>query len=80
MDVNLARHVGRTAFRASADLGNLIPLLKEHCSSEEYMKLAPAIASAVTAIGLDVLNPLFNNFAGLKDEFDENVRTYGRVL
>jgi len=80
MKEELARYVARVAFRASADLGDLIPLIKEHCPQEEYEKFAPAIGSAAAAIGLDVLNLVFNDHPDLRREFDENVKTYGRVL
>lgn len=80
MDREIARHVARVAFRASADLGDLVPLIKEHCSQDEYQKLGRAITSASAGIGLDVLNLVFADFPDLKREFDENVKTYGRIL
>jgi hypothetical protein len=81
MDEKLARHVGRVAFEASARLGELVPLLKEHCSDrDEYIVITRAIAAAITAIDLEILNLLFKNFPELKHEFDESIKTYRRIL
>lgn len=80
MDEQIARHVARVAFRASADLGELIPLVKAHCSADEYKKLGHAIASATAVVGVEVLNLVFEAYPDLKREFDENIKKYGKAL
>jgi hypothetical protein len=80
MDKKIAQHVAKTAFRASADLGSVIPLLKEHCSTEEYEKLRLPIATVSASIGLDILNLIFEYFPDIKQEFDEDIKLYGKIL
>jgi hypothetical protein len=80
MDKNIAKYVAKAAFRASADLGDLIPFIKEHCCNDDYEKFRGAIVSASATIGLDVLNLVFENHPEIKQEFEEDVKNYGRIL
>jgi hypothetical protein len=80
MNKELAKYIAKVAFKASADLGAIIPFIKEHCSQEEYEDIAFAIASATAGIGQDVLNLLFNKFPDIKREFDNDIKKYGRIL
>ena len=80
MNKELAKHIARIAFKASADLGDVIPFVKERCSQEEYEEIAFAIASATAGIGQDVLNLLFDKFPDIKRDFDNDIKEYGRIL
>ena len=46
MDIELAREIVRTAFRSSAELQALLPVLKRRCGEEEYKGYALGIAAA----------------------------------
>lgn len=80
MNRKLAQHIVRVAFRSSAELGNLIPLLKEHCKPDEYEKLCRPIASASATISLNILNLVFTDFPDLELELDEEIKVYGKML
>ncbi len=80
MDIDLARHVARAAFRSSRELSDLIPFLKDHLDTEEYQPYAKAIASAVAAIHLDLMNKLFADHPGLEAEVEASIEKYGRYL
>ena len=80
MKEDVARLVVVESFRASASLGNLMPLLKEHLTSEEYATVSSALARCMGQIGLEVLNPLFVEHPELKEELDRRVHTYGRAF
>jgi len=54
MDKELARHVVVTAIRASTQLGELIPLLRKHCTAREARVYVRAIARAVGTLGLGI--------------------------
>ena len=78
MDKELAKIVALTAFRSSADINNLIPMLKEHCSEDECRDFGIAIATASTEINLQILQKVFAMYPELSVEFDQQVRKYGR--
>ena len=80
MDRRIAEHIAKIAFRASADLCNVYPLVKEHCSPAQYEKLSRSIASISGAIGLDILNLIFTDFPDIKQQFDEDMKLYGKIL
>lgn len=80
MDVDLARHVARAAFRSSRELGDLVPFLKERLSADEYPDYARSIASAIAAIHLDLVNKLIADHPGLEGEIEASIATHGRYL
>lgn len=80
MNKDLAKHIARVAFEASAELGNLVPLINGHCSQEEYQKLGWAIASASAAISTNILEQIFRDHPELRQHFDDDIKTYGRII
>jgi hypothetical protein len=77
MEKDLAKIVALTAFRSSADLNNLIPLLKEHCSEDECRTFGIAIATASSAIGQEILQKIFALYPEISMEFDKQIGKYG---
>jgi len=80
VDRELAQLIAITAFRASADLGDLLHPLKDNCSPEEYEKFSKALATCSADIYLDVLRPIYEMHPSLEKEFEEKVQRYGRVF
>jgi hypothetical protein len=80
MDIDLARHVVRAAFRSSHELGELLPVLKEHCSEEEYRAYTKAIATAIASIQLELTNRAASEHPGLEQEIEVSMNKYGRYL
>lgn len=78
MDRELAKIVAITAFRSSADINNLIPLLKEHCSADEYRLFGLAIAASSAEISQQILYKIFSMHPDLESEFDNKIKKYGR--
>ncbi|SEJ17140.1 hypothetical protein SAMN05428950_1011347 [Sphingomonas sp. OV641] len=78
MDRDLARIVIGSAFRASRELTELVPLLKEHDDQSEDLRLG--LASAIAEIGQAVLNPLFEAFPDMEAETDNLIERYGRAI
>jgi len=58
MDEELARIVAVAAMRSSHELGDLIPILKEHCPADVYAELSRGIAASLAEIGAKVLTPV----------------------
>ena len=56
MELDLARHIIRTAFRAAGELGTLLLMLKQYLSEEEYQRYAKEIAAAIDAVNVALLN------------------------
>jgi len=80
MKIDLARHVARAAFRSSRELSELIPLLKDSLSAEEYAHYAKAIGLAVAAIQMEVMNKLASDHPGLDAEIEASINRFGRYL
>jgi hypothetical protein len=80
MDKELARHVVITAIRASTQLGELIPLLRRHCTAREAHIYVRAIAGAVGTLGLQIHNRVFAAYPELEQHIAREMRKYGRAL
>jgi Zn-finger domain-containing protein len=80
VDLDLARHVVRNAYRSVSELGQLIDLLREHCSDEEYATYLRAIATASASIQLELVNRLTSAHPCLEEEIEAGIAKYGRYL
>jgi hypothetical protein len=78
MDIDTAREMVRTAFRASSELQQLLPALKAACPEPEYRDLALGIAEAIDRIGTNVIDTAIAAHPQLKDEIDASIAQYGR--
>ena len=80
MERELAKLIALTAFRSSAEINNLVPILKEQCSDADYRSFAMAIASASTEIGQQLLNKVYSLYPDIKGELEARVKKYGRAF
>jgi len=80
MDKELARHVVVTTIRASTQLGELIPLLRRHCSPQEARIYVRAIAGAIGTLGLELHNRVFAAHPELERHIAREMKKYGRAL
>ena len=80
MDIEVARHTVRIAFRSARELESLLSLLKSHCSPDEYQIYAEAIATAIASIHLEVVNRVIASHPGLEAEIDSDINKHGRYL
>lgn len=80
MDIDIARHVLRAAFRSARELQDLLPLLKATMPAEEYDVLARGIASAIAEIGLEVTNRALAAHPALETEVETEVQRFGKYL
>lgn len=80
MDIDLARHMIRAAFRNARDLGDLLQLLKEQLGPEEYKDIALGIAEAIDTIGVALTNKALLAHPELNIEIEVDLKKYGRFL
>lgn len=80
MDKNIAREVVRAAFRSGSELENLLGLLKERCSAEDYKIYARQVARAIDGINVALLNKVLAQFPELKAEIEANLHRTGRAI
>ena len=80
MDKELARHVAIATFRSMSDLQQLIPLLKTHCSPEEYEAYLKGIASVSAAASTALLNKVFADHPEIEQEVEAKIAKYGKVI
>ncbi len=81
MDYELARFIAAKTFRCSADLADLVLILKEHVQDEEeYKTYVQAIAKIVAEIDLTLLQELYARYPDIEREFQDNVNKYKFVL
>ena len=77
MNEEVAQMVLMTSRRASAALGELVPLLTAYGDVEKDERVKLAIASAIYEIGL-IDNAIFDQHSRLKAEFEARLSKYGR--
>jgi hypothetical protein len=80
MNSDLQRHVVRSAFRSGRELQELLLLLKEHASPEEYQSFRLGIANAMAAIASGITDKVISSNPEMKSEIDANIKRYGLFL
>ncbi|HZP20085.1 MAG TPA: hypothetical protein VFB16_07720 [Bauldia sp.] len=80
MDIDVARHMIRAAFRTSRELEGVLQFLKEICPDEEYRPLALGIAAAIDRIGIALIEPAEAAHPELRAETEASIARYGRYL
>lgn len=78
MDRETSKVVAVAALRGAAELNNLVPLLQQVCTPDEYAMWRERIADASAGISTSVLSPLFEAHPDLQTEIDEHYRKFGR--
>ena len=80
MDINVARHVLRTAFRSSGELQQLLPVLQKSCAADQYQAYAKAIAAVLAEITLELTNRVVAEHPVLEAEVEAHFTEHGRFL
>jgi len=80
MDIDLARHCVRAAFRASRELESALHALKAGCEPDEYDGYKLGIAGAIYEIGVALTNTAIAAHPELEAEIEAQIQKYGRYL
>jgi hypothetical protein len=67
MDKTLARHAIMTTFHSLSLLQDLITVLEQHCSKDEFDAYTKAIASVLGHATAELLNPIFLEVSGTRN-------------
>jgi hypothetical protein len=78
VDRDLSRRVVKATFRSARELQDLLPILKERASPEDYQTYLRAIAAVVGEGGQQLLNRVFAEHPDLEVEVDAAIKTNGR--
>jgi hypothetical protein len=79
MDDKLAWHMVRVSFRVAGELQELLGLLKEKCSAEEYQAYAGRIAQAIDSVNDALLNTALASHLELAARIEADLEKYGRL-
>lgn len=80
MDSRLAWLLIGVSFRVNRELLDLLPILKEHCSPEEYEDIAQGIARSIHAITTALIEKSIESHPELTDRIEADLAKFGRVL
>ncbi|MBI3700387.1 MAG: hypothetical protein HY242_08075 [Afipia sp.] len=80
MEVDLARHIARCVFLSSRQLSELIPILKDNCSADEYQQFTKGIATVIAHMNLELMNKICAEHPQVEKEIEADMAKYGRFL
>jgi hypothetical protein len=79
MDSTLAWELIRVAFRVSRELQELLPRLKEQCSTEEYADYARGIAGAIHGINVALIDKAITAHPELAVRIETDLDKFGEI-
>ena len=79
MNEDLAWEIVRVAFRSSRELQDLLGLLKDRASADEYRTYSMGIARTMDAVNDSLLNPVIAAHPELADRIEAELDANGRI-
>jgi hypothetical protein len=79
MDEELAWQMVRVSFRTAGELQDLLGLLKEQCSPEDYRNYAGRISQAIDAVNDALLNTAVAAHPEFAARIEIDLEKFGRV-
>ena len=79
MDDDLAWQIVRVVFRSSRELQDLLGLLKDRASTDDYRTYSMGIARAIDAINDALLNPVTAAHPEFVDRIEAEINAHGRI-
>jgi hypothetical protein len=80
MDSRLAWLLISVSLRLNREVHDFLPILKEHCSPEEYEDIAQGIARSIHAINTALIDKAIASHPELADRIEADLAKFGRVL
>ena len=74
-----AWRVVQVAFRGAAELQELIGVLKQNCTGDEYKRYSTGIAAAIDAINVHLLNGVLSDHPNLRAKIESDLAKFGRL-
>jgi hypothetical protein len=79
MNSEHAWRVVQVAFKASADLQELLHFLKQNCTSEDYKGYSLGIAASIDAINVHLLDRALKAHPKLRTKIESDLARFGRI-
>ncbi len=80
MNKEASEYVARVVFKATAELALLVPLIRDHASSdEEYEALRKSLTAIARMANDDLLENIFLQYPEIKEVFDNSIRQFKRL-
>ncbi|MGK2921791.1 MAG: hypothetical protein ACSLE4_03225 [Methyloceanibacter sp.] len=79
MEKELAWEIVRVVFRNSRELQELLALLKDRATSDDYQAFAPRVAQGIDAINDALLNPVLAAHPEFSDRIKAELEAHGRI-
>jgi hypothetical protein len=80
MEAEFSWEIVRVAFRSSRELQDLLAVLKDNASAEEYQAYAAGVARAIDAINDGLLNPVTAAHPEIAARIEDEINEHGRIL
>ena len=80
MKAELARHIALVAFRSSANLNELLPLIRDHCDEDEYRAYLEGISSITAEVAQQVLKRVYDEHPDIEKDIDKRIEEYGVLI
>ena len=80
MDIDLARHFARVAFRVGRELEDTLALAKRHLPEAEYRDVARDVAGAIHAVQIALLDRAISEVPSLRAEIEASIARHERFL
>jgi hypothetical protein len=80
MDRDIATIILSSSQRSVRELDDVIPIIKEHCSEQDYYALKKAISSAIYDIMQDIGKYVRDRCPELDQEIENRMNKYGRMF
>jgi hypothetical protein len=79
MDEKLAWEMVRISFRTAGELQDMLGLLKQQCSAEDYQSYAARIAQAIDAVNDALLNTAISAHPELAMRIEADLEEFGHI-
>ena len=79
MNSEHAWRVVQVAFKASAELQELLRFLKQHCTPEGYKGYSLGIAASIDAINVQLLDRALTAHPNLRTKIESGLARFGRI-
>jgi hypothetical protein len=75
-----AWRVVQVAFKVSAELQDLLHILKQHCTVEEYKDYSVGIATSIDAVNVQLLDRALTAHPELRTKIESDLTKFGRII
>ena len=79
MDEDLALMIVMVAERSRGEIASLIPIMKEHCSKDQYEEIVHSMATVIYDIGEEIMEKVYALNPSVRVTYKRNWDKFGRA-